>query len=142
MRPPKTAVLFLLGVGVGFAAARSLPTVARAAPPRDQAAVGSIVVQNAYFPKPGMDDQVLETRLAASAVRREHGLSVGRVLRVVEGPEGAPLLIWEAEYADAAAREADVAALAETDFSRVSSHMGTLLDGSSRTVFEVVEGPR
>ena len=101
--------------------------------------LGQIVVQNSYFPQDGMAADVLETRLAASAVRRDNGLVVGRVLRRVEGPEGTPFLIWEAEYADATAREADVAALGETNFAEVSSHMGTLLDRFGRTVWEVVD---
>ena len=99
----------------------------------------ALVVQNVYFPRPGMEDEVLATRLEASAVRARLGLGTGRVLKRVNGPEDGPYLMWEAEYPSQAAREADVAALDGTDFERVSRHMGTLLDRFGRTVWEVVE---
>jgi len=145
----RTAAIFLAGVLVGGAAVHNGPSLAVASGPAvaetavsgaDRAA-GVIVVQNAYYPNDGMDDEVLRTRLEASAVRAGAGLVEGRVLRRIEGPDDAPFLIWEAEYADAAAREADLAALDDTDFSRVSSHMGTLLAGFGRTVWEVVDRP-
>ncbi len=133
------AAVFVLGVAVGAVGAKLMLRPAHAGSQADGAAVGSIVVQNAYYPNERMEEEVLRTRLEASSVRAGAGLVVGRVLRRVEGPEDAPFLLWEAEYADAAAREADIAALDDTDFSRVSSHMGTLLAGFGRTVWEVVE---
>jgi hypothetical protein len=132
----RTATIFCAGVLVGGVVVANGPSLAAAS---DGMISGSIVVQNAYYPEEGMEEEVLRTRLEASSVRAGAGLVVGRVLRRVDGPEDAPFLIWEAEYADAAAREADIAALDDTDFSRVSSHMGTLLAGFARTVWEVVE---
>ena len=103
-------------------------------------AVGTLVVQNAYYPSAGYEDQVLETRSRASAVRAELGLVEGRSLRRLEGGDDVPTVIWEASYPDAEARERDVAALDGTEFDEVSAHMGTLLDRFARTVWEVVEG--
>jgi hypothetical protein len=132
----RTATIFCAGVLVGGVVVANGPSLAAAS---DGMISGSIVVQNAYYPEEGMEEEVLRTRLEASSVRAGAGLVVGRVLRRVDGPEDAPFLIWEAEYADDAAREADIAALDDTDFSRVSSQMGTLLAGFARTVWEVVE---
>ncbi|MFV1986149.1 MAG: hypothetical protein ACC682_02645 [Gemmatimonadota bacterium] len=145
----RTAAVFLVGVLVGGVALNNGPSLAVASGPAVSEtavsgaarAAGAIVVQNAYYPNEGMEGEVLRTRLEASAVRAGAGLVVGRVLRRVDGPDDAPFLVWEAEYADAAAREADLAALDDTDFSRVSSHMGTLLAGFGRTVWEVVDRP-
>ncbi len=126
---PAVAVVGRAAAFDGWAAAPSAP------------AVGTLVVQNAYYPTPGYEDRVLETRLRASAVRAELGLVVGRVLRRLEGQDDAPTVIWEASYPDAEARERDVAALDGTAFDEVSAHMGTLLDRFARTVWEVVEQP-
>jgi hypothetical protein len=136
----KTIPTFLTGALVGATLGATGMALANSTDVSERA-LGEIVVQNSYFPQEGMEDEVLATRLAASAVRRDNGLVVGHVFRRVDGPEGTPFLIWEARYADAAAREADVAALEETDFRQVSSRMGTLLAGFGRTVWEVVDEP-
>jgi len=127
------AIAFSLGILV----ARATPAGAQPAAGAEPAA-GRLIVQNVYYPRAGMEDDVLATRLEASAVRTRLGLETGRVLLRVEGPEGGPHVMWEAEYESQAAREADVAALDGTDFEAVADHMGTLLDGFERTVWEMV----
>jgi len=102
------------------------------------AAERRIVVQNAYYPKPGLEDEVYRTRLRASAVRARLGLVVGRVLRRLEGPAGGPHVVWEAEYPDPEARTRDVEALSgSAEFDAVAEHMGTLLTRFERTVWTV-----
>jgi len=122
------AIAFSLGLFIGHAAPAEADTLD-----------GRLVVQNVYYPKSGMEDEVLATRLEASAVRRELGLAAGRVLRRIDGPDDAPYVMWEAEYESQAGRERDVAALDGTDFEKVADHMGTLLDHFGRTVWEVVD---
>jgi len=99
---------------------------------------GPIVVQNAYYPKPGLEEQVYQLRLRASAVRASLGLVEGRVLRRIEGPEGQATVIWEAEYPDAAAREEDVARLStNAEFGEIQKQMGTLIVRFERSVWQV-----
>jgi hypothetical protein len=81
---------------------------------------------------------VYRLRLRASAVRAQLGLPEGRVLRRIEGPEAAAYVIWEAEYADSAAREQDVARLStNAEFDGIQKQMGTLLLRFERTVWQV-----
>lgn len=99
---------------------------------------GPIVVHNAYYPKPGLEEQVFQLRLRASAVRAALGLVEGRVLRRIEGPEGQAAVIWEAEYPDAAAREEDVARLStNAEFGEIQRQMGTLIVRFERSVWQV-----
>lgn len=104
-------------------------------PARAQA---TIVVQNAYFAKPGLEEEVYRTRLRASGVRARLGLVVGRVLRRADGPEGGPYVVWEAEYPSLEARERDVEAVSgSAEFDAVAEHMGTLLARFERSVWTV-----
>lgn len=103
-----------------------------------------IVVQNYYYARPGKAEEVYRWRLHASQVRARLGLPVGRVL-LRQPPTGAaetdgdlPDVVWECEYADASAREADLARLtASGEFEAVEQHMQTLIRGFRRAVFSV-----
>lgn len=118
-------------------AAAGHPAVATA-----QDDTGPIVVRNAYWAKPGLEEAVYRQRLLASEVRRRLGLYTGRVLRLASGPEGQPDVIWECEYPSAAARDEDVAALsASGEFDVVTERMGTLIERFERTVWRVAPGP-
>ena len=138
MNPPARA---LTSIGIAAIAFAFGLFVGHAAPAGADSPDRRLIVQNVYYPKDGLEDEVLATRLEASAVRRELGLEAGRVLRRVDGAEGGPYVMWEAEYGSQAARLTDVAALDGTDFDAVASHMGTLLDRFGRTVWEVVDEP-
>jgi hypothetical protein len=123
----------ILGSAIALAAGSAAPT-------NGAEAGHAIVVQNAYFPRLGLEEEVYQTRLRASAVRARLGLVVGRVLRRADGPEGGPYVIWEAEYPDLLARERDVEALSgNADFDAVAEHMGTLLERFERTLWAVGE---
>jgi len=111
--------------------------------PAAPAASGPIVVQNAYYPKPGLEEDVYQLRLRASAVRAQLGLPEGRVLRRLDGPDGAAYVIWEAEYADSAVRERDVARLStNAEFDGIQKQMGTLLLRFERSVWQVAPAVR
>jgi hypothetical protein len=131
-----TLISYVHGSGMrSSAATQGSPAVAPGA--------GPIVVQNAYYPKPGLEGEVYRLRLRASAVRAELGLLEGRVLHRIEGPEGAAYVIWEAEYADSAAREQDVARLSTSaEFDSIQKHMGTLLLRFERSVWQVAPRAR
>ncbi len=74
-----------------------------------------IVVQNHYFAAPGKRDAVVATRREASACRVRMGLPAGRILVLARGSEGVPDAVWEIEYPDLAAWDADLAALAASE---------------------------
>lgn len=102
--------------------------------------VGPIVVQNSYWAKPGLEDEVYRHRLYASEVRAGLGLAAGRVMRRVGGSDTQPDVVWQCEYANEAAREADVAALtASGAFEPVMETMGTLIQRFDRAVWRVAE---
>jgi hypothetical protein len=71
-----------------------------------------IVVQNHYFAAPGERDRVIATRRDADVCRERSGLHPGRTLIRTRGEESAPDVIWQMEYPDIAAWEADMALLA------------------------------
>jgi hypothetical protein len=104
-----------------------------AAPP------STIVEQNFYYPKPGKEAEVLQTRTLASQVRRQIGLDSGRILlRQSSDTEGTAYVIWEIEYPSIEAREADMAARAASpDFESVRARMRTLIDRFERTVWTI-----
>ena len=96
-----------------------------------------IVVQNAYFPKAGKENEVYEWRLHASDVREKMGLPKGRVLRRISEGNG-PYVIWECEYSSIEERQKDVDKLDQSEeFKKVQEHMSTLLDKFERTMWEV-----
>jgi len=94
------------------------------------------VVQNNYFPKAGLEEQVYETRLNASSVLAKLGLVVGQVLKQRSAPSSYPYVIWSAQYVDEAARDADSAALGNSSlFLSIEAHMETLLEMLERTTW-------
>lgn len=101
---------------------------------------GAIVVQNHYHPMAGKEQLVLETRLRASAVRKELGLVVGRVLVRDDPAIGQPYVIWEADYPSADARARDLAVINESEaFKAVQQQMGLLLENFERVIWRVSE---
>ncbi len=100
----------------------------------------TVVVQNRYFIRPGLEAEGLETRRRASEVRCDEQRPVGRIL-LSDGPQDgdAPAFVWECEFDDFDARQADLDwAAASEAFTAVRSHMGTLLDRFERLTFRVV----
>ena len=100
----------------------------------------TIVVQNRYFIISGMESEGLKTRQRASQVRADENRPVGRIMTSTGPQEGdAPAFVWECEYADLEARQADLDWAAGSDaFTAVRRHMGTLLDRFERLTYEVV----
>jgi hypothetical protein len=98
----------------------------------------TIVVQNLYFPKPGLEQEVLKTRLEASSVRRKLGLQVGRVLLHNNEVDGQPYVIWECDYPTLQAREKDAAAAENAPaFQAVQKKMSDLIARFERTLWTV-----
>jgi hypothetical protein len=102
------------------------------------AATGIIIVQNYYFAKPGMAEEVYSWRIHASDVREKLGLRRGRVLRRIGEANQQPDVIWECEYPDAASRDAELKVLENNaEFDAVVKHMGTLIDHFGRAAWQV-----
>ena len=100
------------------------------------------MVQNHYYPKPGLEQEVLRTRLEASAVRRKLGLETGRVLLRTNETDGQPYVVWECDYASVQAREKDAAAAeGAAAFNAVQERMGKLVARFERTVWSVQSVP-
>lgn len=100
----------------------------------------AIVVQNLYFPHAEREDEALAIRREASRVRATKGRPVGRILVGLERLHAGPAFIWECDYPDLAAREADMAwAEGSEEFRTVQTQMGQLLDSFERVVFIVDE---
>jgi hypothetical protein len=104
----------------------------------------AIVVQNFYYALPGKADEVYRWRLHASEVRTRLGLAIGRVLRrtPASGADAEdaelPDVVWECEYPNAKAREADLARLdGSREFDPVEAHMQTLIRRFRRAVFTI-----
>jgi hypothetical protein len=125
------------------AGAAALPVV----PPAAALGQGTIVPTNAimiverahYFAKPGLAAEVLDLRRKASSVRLSIGLPAGEIF--VKHPRGdgsEPDVAWQCTFADAAAREADLAArTASTTFESVRVEMRKLLARFERQVFSI-----
>lgn len=97
-----------------------------------------IVVQNYYWAKPGMEEDVYQQRLLASHVRSKYGHPVGRVLRLTTKSDSLPDVIWECDYPNVKAREKDVERITHNEeFSKVADKMGTLLNKFDRAIYEV-----
>jgi len=103
------------------------------------APAGTIVEQNFYYPKPGLEAEVLQTRTLASQIRRRIGLDSGRILlRHSSDTQGTAYVIWEIEYPSIEAREADMRARAGSDeFEAVRARMRSLIDKFERTVWTI-----
>jgi hypothetical protein len=137
--PTKFLTISLLALICCVGSAKSeVRTEVGAAPSR------ALVVQNYYYALPGKATDVYLWRLHASDVRAKLGLARGRVLRRVPDPKTNKLLpalpdvIWECDYSNAEAREADVARLDKSEeFDEVQKHMDTLVRDFRRVMFQV-----
>src|SRR5262245_13286916 len=98
-----------------------------------------IVERTHYFAKPGLTDEVLAVRRKASAVRVSIGLPAGEIFVKHPGGDGSePDVAWQCTFADAAAREADLAArAASAAFEDVRMQMRKLYARFERQVFSI-----
>ena len=98
-----------------------------------------IVERTHYFARPGLADEVLAVRRKASAVRVSIGLPAGEIFVKHPGGDGSePDVAWQCTFADAAAREADLAArAASTAFEDVRMQMRKLYARFERQVFSI-----
>ncbi|HEY5746480.1 MAG TPA: nuclear transport factor 2 family protein [Chryseolinea sp.] len=102
--------------------------------------VAAIVVQNYYFPKPGKEGEVMETRRRASQVRAQLGLPAGRILQRISESTAQAYVVWECEYPSLHAREEDLTRLDRSEeFKKVQDHMSTLLEKFDRGVWLIRE---
>jgi len=100
-----------------------------------------IVARNLYYAADGQAEAVYRHRLHAADVRVRLGLPRGRVLRRWRGSDTLPDVIWECEFADVAAYDADMAALAASpEYEAVRAHMRTLLRRFERVLWEPEAG--
>ena len=99
-----------------------------------------IVERTQYFAKPGLAAEVLDMRRRASAVRISVGLPAGEIFVKHPGGDGSePDVAWQCTFADAAAREADLAARAASPaFESVRVQMRKLYARFERQVFSIV----
>jgi hypothetical protein len=125
------------------AGAAALPAVS----PATVLGQGTIVPTNAimiverthYFAKPGLATEVLDLRRKACAVRLSMGLPVGEIfIKHPRGDGSEPDVAWQCTFADAAAREADLAArAASTEFQSVVAQMLKQIVHFDRQVFSI-----
>jgi hypothetical protein len=116
-------------------------------PPATALGQGTIIQTNAimivertqYFAKPGLAAEVLKLRRKACAVRLSIGLPAGEIFVKHPGGDGSePDVAWQCTFADAAAREADLAArAASTAFESVRVEMRKLYARFERQVFSI-----
>ena len=99
-----------------------------------------IVERTQYYAKPGLAAEVLDQRRKASTVRLSIGLPTGEIFVKHPGCDGSePDVAWQCTFADAAAREADLAArAASTEFENVRVQMRKLYARFERQVFGIV----
>jgi hypothetical protein len=104
---------------------------------------GVVVMQVFYYAKPGKADEVLSHRQHASDVLEKLNLPRGRVMRRAGSSDELPDVMWECEFANAAARDQFLkAATASPEFEEVRKHMATLIRSAERRDWEVQESPR
>ena len=125
------------------AGATALPVVSS----KDALGQGTVIPTNAimivertqYFAKPGLAAEVLDLRRKASAVRLSIGLPAGEIFVKHSGGDGSePDVAWQCTFADAAAREADLAARAASSaFESVRVEMRKLYARFERQVFSI-----
>ena len=116
-------------------------------PPAAALAQGTIISTNAimivertqYFANPGLAAEVLDLRRKACAVRLSIGLPAGEIFVKHSGGDGSePDVAWQCIFADAAAREADLAARAASSaFESVRVEMRKLYARFERQVFSI-----
>jgi hypothetical protein len=99
-----------------------------------------IVERTQYYAKPGLAAEVLDQRRKASTVRLSIGLPAGEIfVKHPGGDDSEPDVAWQCTFADAAAREADLAArAASTEFENVRVQMRKLYARFERQVFAIV----
>jgi|SRR5580704_277634 len=125
------------------AGAAALPVT----PPAAALGQGTIISTNAimivertqYFANPGLAADVLNLRRKACAVRLSIGLPAGEIFVKHSGGDGSePDVAWQCTFADAAAREADLAARAASSaFESVRVEMRKLYARFERQVFSI-----
>jgi hypothetical protein len=98
-----------------------------------------IVERTHYYAKPGLAAQVLDQRRKASTVRLSIGLPAGEIFVKHPGGDGSePDVAWQCTFADAAARDADLAArAASAEFESVRVQMRKLYEHFERQVFAI-----
>ena len=98
-----------------------------------------IVERTHYYAKPGLAAEVLDVRRKASAVRLSIGLPAGEIFVKHPGGDGSePDVAWQCTFADAAARDADLAArAASAEFESVRAQMRKLYARFERQVFTI-----
>ena len=98
-----------------------------------------IVERTQYFANPGLAAEVLDLRRKACAVRLSIGLPAGEIFVKHSGGDGSePDVAWQCTFADAAAREADLAARAASSaFESVRVEMRKLYARFERQVFSI-----
>jgi len=98
-----------------------------------------VVERTQYFAKPGLAAEVLAVRRKASAVRVSIGLPAGEIFVKHPGGDGSePDVAWQCTFADAATREADLAArAASAAFEGVRVQMRKLYARFERQVFSI-----
>src|SRR5260221_2674974 len=96
-----------------------------------------IVERTQYYAKPGLAAEVLDVRRKASAVRVSIGLPAGEIFVKHPGGDGSePDVAWQCTFADAAARDADLAArAASAEFASVRLQMRKLYARFERQAF-------
>ena len=99
-----------------------------------------IVERTQYYAKPGLAAEVLDQRRKASAVRVSIGLPAGEIFVKHPGGDGSePDVAWQCTFADASARDADLAArAASAEFESVRVQMRKLYARFERQVFAIV----
>jgi len=96
----------------------------------------TIVVQNYYWAKPGLVEEVYQQRLLASEIRAKFGHPVGRVLKLINQSDSMPDVMWECEYPNLEARELDAEKLSQNEeFKIVAEKMGTLINKFDRAIY-------
>jgi hypothetical protein len=111
----------------------------------DRAEDVMILVHQRYFAKPGLREQVIETRIEASRRLADLGVPVGQIWVPVRGragidDAGLPDLIWECTYPTLEEREA-IRARQESDprFHAIRTHQGTQLAQWVREHYRLLE---
>ena len=137
MKLPRRTFLHL---AAGTAALPIASPVAALAQGTTPAGAIGVVERTHYYAKPGLAAVVLDQRRKASAIRLSIGLPAGEIFVKHPGGDGSePDVAWQCTFADAAAREADLAArAASAEFENVRVGMRKLYARFERQVFAIV----
>jgi hypothetical protein len=98
-----------------------------------------VVERTHYYAKPGLAAEILDLRRKACAVRLSIRLPAGEVfVKHSGGDDSEPDVAWQCTFADAAARDADLAArAASAEFESVRVQMRKLYARFERQVFAI-----